>query len=208
MVDRHRTFGVLSGIRASCAAQVFAMLLTLAGALAPCRPAVAMAVAPHELVESVVGRVMSRIGEADVDVLAVFEQELAPHLDFAVITRWLVGEKWTSFSAAEHDELVATVRSHILRVYASLLARGREIDIAIEQTSTVLTRSATVAAHLALPDRRVPVEFRLVRNGDDWKLYDLVVEGLSFARSLRAELAPVIDAGGVSGLKTYLNRPR
>jgi phospholipid transport system substrate-binding protein len=173
----------------------------------------AFAVEPHEIVNDVIQRVMAKVSDMDADdhgesveVLKVFEQEISPHLDFITITRWLAGERWSNLENDEKAELQRVVRGHIVQVYSALLARGRSVVIKVESTSTIKTRSARVGATLATAEGgELDVEFRLIRSADSWKLYDLAIEGLSFARSLRAELAPVISAGGIAGLRDYLN---
>ncbi len=172
--------------------------------------------APHELVSDVVGRVMDRLDttivedqESQAALLDLFEQELSPHLAFATITRWIAGERWDGFSGTERDELMAAVHTHIVHVYAALLARGRTVEITIDPNSVVKTRSAKVTARMQTPDGRgFNLEFRLLRDEDQWKLFDLAVDGLSFTRSLRAELGPVISEGGVAGLRSYLDKHR
>ncbi len=178
--------------------------------------AAALSVQPHEVVHDLIQRVMSKVNGLDGSAnengrisLEVFETEISPHLDFYTITRWLAGERWWSFADEEKVELTAIVRGHVVQVYAALLARGPMVDIEVEPSSLVRTRSAKVGALMATREgKEVSIEFRLIRSENSWKLYDLAVEGLSFARSLRAELAPVIDAGGVNGLKIYLNTHR
>ena len=190
--------------------------LFLLSVIATAQNAAALSVQPHEVVKHVIQRVMSKVNgldsSADEDgriTLQAFETEISPHLDFHTITRWLAGERWLSFADDERDELTAIVRGHIVQVYAALLARGPTVEIEVEPSSLVRTRSAKVGALMATRAGKVfRVEFRLIRSEESWKLYDLAVDGLSFARSLRAELAPVIDAGGVDGLKTYLDTHR
>ena len=169
---------------------------------------------PHDLVNAVIEQVMVRIGEtsgseeiSEAALLRVFEEELSPHFAFGTITKWIAGKRWLTFSEAEHQELLDAVRVHIVHVYASLLARGRSVEINVEPNSVVLTKSAKVAATLASSaGRDFNLEFRLLLDGDTWKLYDLAVDGLSFARSLRAELSPIIAGGGITGLRNYLSR--
>ncbi|MCZ6666674.1 MAG: ABC transporter substrate-binding protein [Gammaproteobacteria bacterium] len=184
--------------------------------IATAQNATALPVQPHEVVNDVIQRVMSKVngldGSADEDgriLLEVFETEISPHLDFDTITRWLAGERWLSFTDEEREELTAIVRGHIIGAYAALLAQGPTVAIEVEPSSLIRTRSAKVGALMATREGKVfHIEFRLIRSEASWKLYDLAVEGLSFARSLRAELAPVINAGGVDGLKTYLDTHR
>lgn len=183
-----------------------AVLLLLLASSGP-----AAAVEPHELVSSVVGRVMSRLGEFSDEqaqngaVNKVFEEELSPHLDFGTIARWLSGPRWATFSEADRAELTAVIHDHIVQVYSSLLAYGRDVRIDVDPHSTRLRHSARVAARLTTPDQRsFDVEFRLLDSGQGWLLYDLVADGVSFARTMQAELGPVITADGVAGVRAYL----
>jgi phospholipid transport system substrate-binding protein len=177
-------------------------------------PAAANVPAPHELVSAVIDRVLERLETLDGGsaapahaVLEVFEQELTPHLDFATITRWMSGPRWQSFSEGERADLTGAIRTHIIHVYSSLLAHGRDVAIDVQPNSTLRKRSAKVPAMLATTDgRNFQIEFRLLQSEDTWRLYDLVVDGVSFARSLQAEIGPVIAAEGVRGVKAYLAR--
>ncbi|MGE0487160.1 MAG: phospholipid-binding protein MlaC [Gammaproteobacteria bacterium] len=175
----------------------------------------AVAGEPHELVSAVIARVMSRLGEFTDEqaqngaVNRVFEEELSPHLAFGTIARWLSGPRWATFSDADREELTAVIHDHIVQVYSSLLAYGRDVTIEVEPHSTRHKSAAKVAAVLTTPDKRsFDVEFRLLESPQGWMLYDLVADGVSFARTMQAELGPVITADGVPGVRAYLARTR
>ena len=191
----------------------YLLCLVLAATLAlTVTRAFALSGEPHLLVSDVIARVMERIGALDAETLemddavsTVFEQELSPHLDFLTITRWLSGKRWEQFSEAQRAELTGVIREHIVQVYSSLLARGQSVEIDVAQSSTINKRSARVEADLSTPDgRNFDVEFRLLQGPEAWLLYDLVVDGVSFARSMRAEIGPIIAADGVPGVRRYL----
>lgn len=194
--------------------RIACVLLALCAGTLIMVPAAATVPAPHELVSAVISRVMERLesldggGAApDQAVLEVFQQELTPHLDFATITRWMSGPRWESFSEGERADLTGAIRAHIVHVYSSLLAHGREVAIDVQPNSTLGKRSAKVPAKLATTDgRNFQIEFRLLQSADTWRLYDLVVDGVSFARALQAEIGPVIATEGVHGVKAYLAR--
>ncbi|MCB1747110.1 MAG: ABC transporter substrate-binding protein [Gammaproteobacteria bacterium] len=170
---------------------------------------------PHELVSAVIERVMARLGEFTDEqaqngaVNRVFEEELSPHLAFGTIARWLSGPRWATFSEADREELTAVIHDHIVQVYSSLLAYGRDVTIVVDPHSTRHKSAAKVAAVLTTPDKRsFDVEFRLLESPHGWLLYDLVADGVSFARTMQAELGPVITADGVPGVRAYLARTR
>lgn len=195
---------VSTGAARACVA---AVLLLVAGQV------LATAAEPRELVNDVVSRVMDRVAalpDAETSApaaQAVFEEEISPHLDFATITGWLAGQRWKTLEACERREMLALVRSHIVRVYAAMLAGGGDTTIEVAPEATVRKRSAKVPARITTGSGQdFDIEFRLLRATDEWKLVDLAVGGLSFARSLRAELSPVFEAGGIAALKAYFDK--
>jgi phospholipid transport system substrate-binding protein len=53
--------------------------------------------------------------------------------------------------------------------------------------------------------RRVKTDWRLIERNGDYKVFDVVVEGVSMAITLRSEYASVIkNEGGLPGLVTLL----
>ncbi|MEM7542255.1 MAG: ABC transporter substrate-binding protein [Pseudomonadota bacterium] len=168
---------------------------------------------PAELVRAIVEKV---IGQTKIEhpagkphdpeyLRALFEREISPHLDFDSITRWVAGARWNQFRTAEQLVLVNTLRAHVVRLYASLLARGSEVNVELKECTHNTGRSARVDGTLETDGgKKFAVQFRLVNNGGVWQLYDLAVDGVSLARALRADLWPVLRESGIEGLKDYL----
>lgn len=190
---------------------VWLFLLFSVTAGAECRPQ-----APHQIVDNVIARVIAQLhhidpAEADADKVTreLFEAELSPHLAYTLIARWIGGQQWITMPAAEREEMVTLIQSHVVGVYASLLTSGRGASITVAEYSEVGKKSARVAAELVLENgSRSALEFRLLDDAGQWKLFDLYADGLSFARTLKAELGPVVSAGGINGLREYMARHR
>ena len=48
------------------------------------------------------------------------------------------------------------------------------------------------------------MDYRLWLRGDEWKVYDVVVEGISLMTSFRSEYSAVISRSGIDGLLEQL----
>jgi phospholipid transport system substrate-binding protein len=46
----------------------------------------------------------------------------------------------------------------------------------------------------------VPVDYRLLKNGDHWRVYDITIEGVSLVGNYRTQFNRVIAQSGYAGL--------
>jgi phospholipid transport system substrate-binding protein len=49
-------------------------------------------------------------------------------------------------------------------------------------------------------DKQTPVEYRLLKDGDDWRVYDIRIEGVSLVATFRTDFQNEIDSVGFDGL--------
>jgi len=52
----------------------------------------------------------------------------------------------------------------------------------------------------------VPIDYRLYRKNGQWKVYDVVVDGVSLVSNYRSTFAEQIRKGGIDGLIEALER--
>ncbi len=52
----------------------------------------------------------------------------------------------------------------------------------------------------------IPVNYRLLQQGDAWKVYDITVDGVSLIQSFRSQFASQLSQGGMDQLLAALNK--
>ena len=135
-------------------------------------------------------------------VLALAEQKVLPHIDFREATQLAMGKSWYSATPSQQDRVVNEFRSMLVRIYANSL------DVYRGQTLKVLPlRLPQGAAEVTvrnqyLRDGRppVPVDYAMRKTPEGWKIYDIVIEGVSLVLTYRAEFESITRASGVDGL--------
>lgn len=116
-------------------------------------------------------------------VLRVIE----PRFDFPEIARLALGRYWRARSAAERRQFVTLFSRLLARAYLGrILAYSGESVQYLGQTlsddrATVRTRIVT------LRETDVPVDYRLLRHGDHWLVYDMRIEGVSLVENYRVQ---------------------
>jgi len=158
----------------------------------------------HELLEEL--RAQAAAGEIDPEVLKQRVDELVkPHLDFVTMTRLAVGRHWRSANDDQKRALVEEFRELIVNTYSSALEQvknydGQDVEFLPLQESEHPDR-VEVRSRVVQPDgARIPVHYGLRYTDGAWKLYDIVVDGISLVTTYRSSFSSVVNRDGIDGL--------
>ncbi|HEY3064411.1 MAG TPA: ABC transporter substrate-binding protein [Methylomirabilota bacterium] len=93
------------------------------------------------------------------------------------------------------------------RVYVTKLTRAKDARIVIVGDSVEGDR-ATVRTRVAISSSaETAVDYRLLRRGERWIVYDVVVENVSLVNSYRAQFEKIMRNGGYPALVQRLQSP-
>ncbi len=157
--------------------------------------------------EYVLGQVRARKAELERNTAGIYElveKEVVPHFDFRRMVRSAVGRYWRRASEAQKQKLADEFRELLVRSYATMLLGYSDEQIeylpfhARPGDRRVVVRTRVRTRDGAPP---VPIDYRLYRNRNgEWKVYDVVVDGVSLVSNYRASFANEIRKGGIEGL--------
>jgi phospholipid transport system substrate-binding protein len=177
--------------------------------LALALPARALDATPEELVGRMSREVLDAL-RADKDLatgdrqkgIALAEQKILPYIDFEEATRLAVGRGWSVATAAQKEKLVREFRAMLVRTYSSASAAFQGDGLRILPMRGKPQRdSATVRTHfLRAGAPPLPIEFHARKTEHGWKIFDIVVEGVSLVLTYRSEFDAVARQEGVDGL--------
>lgn len=185
-------------------ARICALLLafTLASAFA-------QELKPEELVRKVTEDVLAAVksdkalqtGDRE-KALALAEQKVLPHVDFAAATRLAVGRAWSSATPEQQKQLVNAFRSMLIRIYSNAIDTYRGQTMKVQPVNTPAgSNEVTVRNQYIRPGQPpVSVDYAMHKTPEGWKIYDITVEGISLVLTYRSEFEQVMRQSGVDGL--------
>jgi phospholipid transport system substrate-binding protein len=184
-------------------------LATLLFAVLLAVPAFAQELGPEELVKKVTADVLEAV-KSDPKLqagdrkktLALAEQKVLPHVDFQEAARLAAGKSWQSATPEQQQRITSEFRSMLIRIYSNA------IDVYRGQTMKVLPlRMAPNATEVTVRNQYlregrppVPVEYAMKKTPEGWKIYDIVIEGVSLVLTYRAEFEQISRTSGIDGL--------
>ena len=164
---------------------------------------------PEDLVRKVTEDVLAAIksdkalqaGDRE-KALALAEQKVLPHVDFAEATKLAVGRAWSNATPEQQKKLVDSFRAMLVRIYANAIDAYRGQTMRVQPVSTPAgATEVTVRNQYIRPGQTpVAVDYAMRRTPEGWKIYDITVEGMSLVLTYRAEFEQVTRQSGVEGL--------
>jgi len=185
--------------------------LLIAGILLLASPLGAMGADPSatQLVERTADKMLSTLENrrAEVErkpqlINELVDSILAPHFDFEQMTRLAVGRDWRDASPTQQQELIDSFRNLLVRTYAKSIMKYSGQDI-VYKAARPGTRSGTVVVptEVRAPGASpIPIDYHLIERGSSWKVYDVVIDGVSMVSNYRGQFRTTIATSGINGL--------
>ena len=120
--------------------------------------------------------------------------------DFAATARRALGRHWAARTPQEREEFVKLFGDLLERSYISKieLYGGEKIQYVSDRIDgeTALVQSKL----LTKTGSEVPIEYRMLRKGDRWLVYDVVIEGVSLVANYRTQFNKIIQTSSYQEL--------
>lgn len=171
-------------------------------------------VGPRDAVASAVERFMTILqnGRSDnaavsADRQAQIREIVREMFDFDEISRRALARHWATLQRDEQTEFVTLFRDLLERAYlAQVETVGNEKILFLGESSegngSAIVRSKVVTRQ----GGEIPLDYRMHLLDGRWRIYDVVVQGISFIASYRTQFDRVIRAESYSSLRERLQK--
>ena len=131
---------------------------------------------------------------------------LKSYFDVSGIGKWVLGRYWRKASAAERKEYLSLFEDLLVNTYSARFKNYSNEKVKLTGTAsrgqTAIVKSVIEGKGL----NPVRVDWRVNFPDGEYKVFDIVVEGVSMIQTQRSEFSSVIrrNGGNISGLITML----
>jgi phospholipid transport system substrate-binding protein len=166
-------------------------------------------VEPDELAQATTNEVI-RIVSADKDlkkgnskkVYDLVQAKILPHFDFEQMTKLAVGANWKMATSTQQAALVEQFQALLVRTYAASISSVADYKIEYKPMRLKPGESdVTVNSEVSKPGAPpIPIDYRMEKQGKEWKVYDVLVDNVSLVTVYRRSFASEVKRGGIDGL--------
>jgi phospholipid transport system substrate-binding protein len=184
-----------------------ASFILAAALIAPA--ALAQDTAPDTLVKGVTQEVIGVIKQ-DKDIqagnqrktIALVEEKVLPHFNFARMTALAMGPNWRKATPEQQQALIEQFRTLLVRTYSTALSsyRNQVIDFKPLRVQAAAD-DVIVRSEVKQPGGEpVSIDYSMEKTSGGWKVYDVVVGGVSLVTTYRDTFTNEVRNNGVDGL--------
>jgi len=175
--------------------------------------AVFAGLAPDELIrktaDDVISALKSDAGSKNINKKRLYqlaEEKILPSFDFERISRLVLGKAWRKATDLQKKQFKIEFRSLLLRTYSIALSKYKDQGIEIKPmrmkpVDEIVTVKTEIVQDGAQP---IKVNYALVKDGDSWLVFDIVIEGVSLVTNYRSQFSSEIRKGGMDSLNKKL----
>lgn len=133
------------------------------------------------------------------------EAVVAARFSYEEMSRRALGAQWTKLSEAEREEFVELFRSLLITSYADRVESytGEPINYLGER---VEKEYGEVRTKVLLGQAEVPFDYRLINRAGDWRVYDIVIDGISLVSNYRGQFSKILKNGSYQDLVEQLRK--
>ena len=161
---------------------------------------------PVEMLQNTVANITkdldSKKGHLTPKIVSItIEKYLLLKVDVAGMSRSVVGRAaWLKATPSERAEFTRLFTDLVVRTYSNPLSEYKDEKINFlpfrgdANAKFVRVKSIVLRSN----GGRIPLDYSLVRLGQDWKIYDISVEGVSLLQSFRTQFSSLLQSSSLA----------
>lgn len=135
-------------------------------------------------------------------ITALVDAKVLPHFDFQRMTALAVGRDWRSASTEQKKRLTEEFKALLVRTYANAVSSYSNQKLVVKPLKMKAGESEVlVRSEIQQPGTQpVQLDYWLELQGENWKVFDVVVAGISLVTNYREQFAKEVREHGIDGL--------
>lgn len=119
--------------------------------------------------------------------------EISKVFDFEEMSKRSLGIYWRERTPQEKKEFVELYKDLLERSYSGKIESYSDEKILYQDEKIENNKYAEVKTKIITTDKKeIPIDYKLYFNGKEWKVYDVVIEGVSLVSNYRSQFNKII----------------
>lgn len=135
-------------------------------------------------------------------LFALAEEKILPNFSFDKVSRMVLGKNWTKATPDQKVAFQKEFRTLLLRTYATALSKykNQTIEYAPLRMAEGSSTASVKTSILQQGGQPIAVNYTLEKQADAWKVYDIVIEGVSLVTNYRGQFSQEVRQNGMDSL--------
>ena len=112
--------------------------------------------------------------------------------DFAELSKLTLGYNWKKLNDKQQGEFIALFRVILENAYMDRILAYTDEKVAFDKEIMIAENKTEVQSRIITSSAEIPIYYRMLRNNGNWKVYDVIIEGVSLIQNYRAQFKEIL----------------
>jgi len=112
--------------------------------------------------------------------------------DFTELSKRTLAQNWNRFDSSQQKEFIHLFKSLLADAYADKILAYTNERIVFSKEIQYSDNTAEVRSTVISKTAEIPINYRVILKGTEWKVYDVVIEGVSLVNNYRSQFKEIL----------------
>jgi len=175
------------------------VVLIIALAALKLSPVSAFATSPLETIQTQVNRALEVLRDPALkaeSAKAAKEKKIWAILDgifdYTELSKRTSAQHWKRFSPDQQGEFTRLFGKLLGTVYMDRIIAYKDEKVVFGKVSQLSDKTAEVQSEVVRSSKSIPIHYRMILENGEWKVYDVVIEGVSLVQNYRSQFREIL----------------
>jgi len=162
-------------------------------------PASAFAASPLETIQTQVNRALEVLRDPALkaeSAKGIKEKKIWEILDgvfdYTELSKRTVAQNWKQFSPGQQEEFTRLFGKLLGGVYMDRIIAYKDEKVVFGKVTNLSDKTAEVQSEVTRSPKPIPIHYRMILENGEWKVYDVVIEGVSLVHNYRTQFREIL----------------
>ncbi len=162
-------------------------------------PVSAFAVSPLETVQTQVNRALEVLRDPALKAESAKETKekkiwaiIDDVFDYTELSKRTLAQHWRQFTPGQQEEFTRLFGKLLGTVYMDRITTYKDEKVVFGKVTNLSDRTAEVQSEVLRPSKSIPMQYRMILGNGEWKVYDVVIEGVSLVQNYRSQFREIL----------------
>jgi len=126
--------------------------------------------------------------------------------DYNELSRRTLGQNWNKFKTEQQQEFIELYKSILEGAYIDKIVSYTDEKIIFSKENPLSEKTVEVQTTVVTKKADIPISYRVIRKEGEWRVYDVIIEGVSLISNYRSQFTQILTNKSPEGLLDTLRK--
>lgn len=113
--------------------------------------------------------------------------------DYTELSRRTLGPNWNKFNSQQQKEFIELYKRILEDAYADKIITYTDEKVLFSKENMLSEKTCEVQTTVVTKKADIPIYYRVIKKEDGWRVYDVVIEGVSLINNYRTQFREILS---------------